>query len=205
MSLLANASPADRLEALGRGTSLRRKPAAGPTQLTARHHPLISYMIDGCQHPGLLARIKREKAVINEAGEPVIASISPEVGEPLTLIEAADLLRIRRRNARELHGLPIFQKAYNAAIEAYRNGERAASVRTMVEVRDAPGAGKAADRKVQLTAAAMLLGEVGGRGETNVVVNNAIGIQQVPGIVIDLRDDDDIEAGLPLAGARDDD
>lgn len=200
MSLPAPA--ADRFEALGRGASLRRKPPSGPSHLTTRHHLLISYMIDGCQHPDLLARIKRQKAVIDETGEPSIAMVSPEVGEPLTLIEAADLLRIRRRNARELHGLPIFQKAYNAAIEAYRNGERAASVRTMVEVRDDPGLGKAADRKVRLTAAAMIMGEAGNSGSTNVVVNNTVGIQQTPGIVIDLRDDDETDASIPHEGGR---
>ena len=193
----------NRLEALGRGSSLRRKPPGGPTELTARHHLLISYLIDGCQHPALLARIKREKAVISEVGEPVIALVSPDVGEPLTLIEAADLLRIRRRNARELHGLPIFQKHYNAALEAYRNGERAASLRTMVEVRDAPGLDKAADRKVRLTAAAMIMGEAG-NSAANVTIHNTIGVQQVAGMVIDLRDDDEIEAGIPLAGGRQD-
>jgi hypothetical protein len=139
MSLPAVKPPADRLEALGRPKLPRRKPDGGPPALTAKHKLLIAYMIDGCQHPGLLARIKRQKAIISEAGEPAIAMVSPEVGEPLELIEAADVLRIRRRNARELFSTPIFRRAYNAALDEYRDGEKAASLRTMVEVRDDPG------------------------------------------------------------------
>lgn len=190
-------TPANRLEALGRPD--RRKPSGGPAVLTARHHLLIGYMVDGCQHPDLLARIKREKPVLNEAGEPVLALMSPDVGEPLTLIEAADLLRIRRRNARELFGLPIFRSAYNDALERYRNGERAASLRTMVEVRDAPGLDKAADRKVRLTAALAIMGEAGNSGTNVNITNHVAGVQTVAGMVIDLRDDDDeIEAGMPI-------
>ena len=173
----------DRLERLGH--PLRRKPAGGPRELTPRHRLLISYMIDGVAHRSILARITRPRAVIDEAGNPAIRDVSPEPYEPLTLIEAADLLRIRRRNARELMTLPIFRDAYELELQRYRNGEKAASLRTLVEVRDDEGAGKAADRKVRMAAAQAIMGEgEGNRGGTT--VNVSVGTRITAGIVVRL-------------------
>lgn len=180
--------PVDRLEALGR-KSPRRKPDGGPPELTPRHKLLISYMTDGCGHESICKRIEVERPIMTEEGVAVVKR-HPKPHEPLSLLEAADLLRIRRRNARELMTLPVFQRAYNEELKRYRDGERAASLRTLVEVRDDPGLGKAADRKVRVGAAMALLGEAGNTGPT---VNVSVGAPFVAGVVIDLRDPDDIE------------
>ena len=173
----------DRLEKLGH--PLRRKPAGGPRELTPRHRLLIEYMIDGVAHRSVLARITtRRRAVIDEAGNPAIRDMSPEPYEPLTLIEAADLLHTRRRNARELMTLPIFRDAYELELQRYRNGEKAASLRTLVEVRDDEGAGKAADRKVRMAAAQAIMGE--GEGSRGTTVNVSVGTRITAGIVVRL-------------------
>ena len=175
--------PGDRLEKLGRHP-LKRKPEAGPPELTARHRLLIEYQIYGCPHRSACQRITRPKAVLDDAGQPVIADVPVEPGEPLSLEEAADLLGIRRRNARELTRTVIFQRAYAAELQAFREGEKIRSMHRVVAIRDDAGAGKAADKKVQLAAAGMILGEDAGPRAPSVVVN--VGTQITAGIVVRL-------------------
>ena len=183
-------APSNRMDALGRGGGERRKPEGGPPALTARHKLLISYMVDGCGHQSICDRTWIERPVAVEGGTAMLRR-HPKPHEPLKLLEAADLLRIRRRNARELVTTPIFKAALEQEMTRYRDGERIASVQTLVEVRDDPGLGKAADRKVRLQAAGLLLGEVGG-GRTT--VNVSVGGQHITaGIVLDLRDDDETD------------
>ena len=182
--------PLDQLAAVGRGSD-RRKPDSGPLALTARHRLLICYLIDGCGHQSLCDRIWVERPVATAEGTAKIRR-RPYANEPLGLLEAAELLRIRKRNARELMTLPIFQREYNAELQRYRDGERAASLRTLVEVRDEPGQNKAADRKVRMQASQVLLGETGGAGAS--VTVNVGGMPLVAGVVIDMREDDEIEA-----------
>ena len=176
----------NRLERLGHGAP-RRKPEGGPKELTARHKLLISYMIDGCGHRSICDRIWVKRNIMVD-GLVAVVTRRPQPGEPLSLIEAADLLRIRRRNARELMTLPIFKRAYDEEIQRFREGERAASLHTLVAVRDDEGCGKAADRKVRMQASMALLGEIGSNATT--VNVNVGGTHITAGIVIDLRDDE---------------
>ena len=182
--------PANRMDALGRGANERRKPEGGPPALTARHRLLISYMVDGCGHQDLCDRVWIERPVAVEDGTALMRR-HPKPHEPLKLLEAADLLRIRRRNARELVTTPIFKAALEEEMRRYRDGERIASVQTLVEVRDDPGLGKAADRKVRLQASMALLGEIG--GGTSVNITNNLGVAIAPGYILDLEERDDEE------------
>jgi hypothetical protein len=171
----------DRFEALGYKAP-RRKPEGGPKELTPRHQLLVEYMVFGCQH-AFVRQITRPVQEIDQSTGKIITVQKPiEPGEPLTLIEAADLLRIRRRNARELSTFPIFQRAYATELQRLRDGEKARSVHTMIEIRDDRGLGKAADRTVRLKASQAILGEGDGNRQPNVQVN--VGV--TAGYVIDL-------------------
>lgn len=185
MSLPA-AEPGNRLERMGQ-SSVSRKPEGGPKELTPRYRLLVEYQIDGSPHADLLQRVKRPKAVIDDAtGLPVIREVPVEPGVPLTLIEAADVLRIRRRNARQLTKTRAYQDHMAAELQSFRDGERARSFHTMVEIRDDPGFGKAADRKVRLNASQMLLGE-GDGNRAGPTVNIYNGGQKITaGVVIRL-------------------
>lgn len=128
-------------------------------------------MTEGCQH-SFVSRIKRAETRIEEDGTKVTTERSLRPGEPLGLIEAADLLRIRRRNARQLSRSTIFQAELGKATQEFRDGQKLRSLQTMADIRDEPGDGKAADRKVRLQAATALLGEDAGRkGNAGVTVN----------------------------------
>ncbi len=146
------------------------KPAGGPPSLTKRHQAFIRYLVFGLEQ-----RYPRWPDV--------------EPFTPLDINTAADVACLRRKNARDLFNWPIFLASYNAAVAALRKNEHARSLHTMIAIRDDPGLGKAADRKVQLTAAAALIGEANGKPSNTVNVN--IGATQITaGIVIDLRDDE---------------
>ena len=178
----------DRLKSLGY-KPLRRKPEGGPKVLTPPMKLLAEYMVFGCPY-NFVRRITRPVAQVDgKTGEITTVQKPVEPGEPLSLIEAADLLRIRRRNARELVTFPIFQREYAAQLQRLRDGEKAASVHTLMEVRDDKGLGKAADRKVRMQAALAVLGEGEGNRGTTVNVTTAVGVQVRPGLVLRLPAD----------------
>ena len=115
----------------------------------------------------------------------------------MTLIEAADCLRIRRRNARQLSQTSIFQTELAKVTHEFREGQKLRSLQTMADIRDEPGDGKAADRKVRLQAATALLGEDAGRkGNAGVTVNVAV----TPGYVIG-RNSREPQPGPPIIEA----
>ena len=138
------------------------------TTLDARAKLVVEYMTHGVSHP-LLARR---------------TNLPP--GTPLTLTQAGELAGFRRRRARQLQDSPAFQTAIAASVAKLRSGEAARSVHTIIATRDAPGDGKAADRKVQLQAAQALLGEGGNRTAVSVTVNNTV----QPGYTIIYPSDD---------------
>lgn len=156
----------NRLERLGYNF---KKPAV-LKELAPKHRLLIDYIVNGCPHESAANLIGRN------------------AGEPLELIEAADLLHIKRRNARQLAKEPVFQRALAAELQSFREGHKAEALREVVRVMRADGQGKAADRKVKLTAASMLLGDaIAQQGQTNVSVQVGVGVAvQTPGYVIDL-------------------
>lgn len=175
-------TPANRLERLGHRSTVSRKPPGGPPALTRRHLKLIDYMVNGCPDRDILAHIKRAVTTI-EDGVQVTRMVSPEPGTPLELIEAADLLHIRRRNARSLSALPLFQKHLAKAVDDLRLGHTAEAMRTVIDVMRDPGFGKAADRKVQLEAADRILQRDSGTNISLQITNN---VQMTAGVVIRL-------------------
>lgn len=158
-------------------------------QLTARHHLLVEYMVHGLGHPSLCTRTEVVDCYDTKTGEPQMRH--PKVGEPLDLLAAAEVLRIKRRNARALSGQGAFQRLLAKETQAFREGARARATRRMVSLIDEPGQGKAADRKVQLAASLATLGEMGS-SSPSVVINNNVNAPLTAGVVIDLRTDDEI-------------
>jgi hypothetical protein len=144
------------------------KPVGGPTELTPVMRLLIEYMVHGLPRPN--------------PGWPAIAP-----GEPLTVEQAADVLRIRRRNARDLIRQPLVEREMAKAVQALRTGATPRAMRRIVGLVDEKGEGAAADRKVQLEAAKTVLGVEATKGASvSVTVNNQTNVS--PGYVIDLSE-----------------
>lgn len=175
------AASANRLQVLGHEQSpSRRKPIV---ELDAKGKLLIEFMVEGCRHDWI-TRYTR----LSPTGEDPERRIPIEPGWPLTLSEAADALRIRRRYARWLASQPVFQRALAEALQAFREGHKAEALHTVVGVMRDRGEGTAADKKVQLQAAGMVLGEPdSARGGVTVNVSNNVGVQLRAGIVIRAR------------------
>jgi hypothetical protein len=154
--------PANRLQRLG--YNVPRNVGRPLTTLDARQRLIIEYMTHGCAHDRL------------------VKPFGFDTGVPLSLDQAADVVGIRRRNARNLSKTPIFAKALAKANADLRNGAHTKAIHRMIDLIDEPGAGKAADRKVQLAAAQAVIGEEGKAGTT---VNVNVAQQQItPGYVI---------------------
>lgn len=138
-------------------------------ELNATSKLLAEYMVTGCPHDSLAKRV-------GKLG-----------GEPLTLIEAGEVLGMRRRQARFISEQPVWHKYHASLLQAFREGHKAEALRTVVQVMRADGENKAADRKVKLTAASMLLGDaIAQQGQTQVNVQVGVGVAVTPGYVIDL-------------------
>ncbi len=169
-------SNGDRLNALGYKLASKRKPLEA---LDARGKLLVEYQIYGCPHEWI-----RQYTRLAPVGEDPWRRIPIEPGWPLTLEEAADALRIKRRNARWISRQPVFQRELAEQLQTLRNGMKARAVLAQGEILDDRGDGAAADRKVRLQAAQAILGEDNRDRSVNVTVNN--GVQLTAGIVVRL-------------------
>lgn len=170
------------------GSAVAQRPQRQPRrkqpfkELNADAKLLADYMVNGCPHDSLAKRVDKL------------------AGEPLTLIEAGQVLGMRRRQARFIAEQPVWHKYHAGLLQAFREGHKAEALRTVVQVMRAEGEGKAADRKVRLTAAAMLAGDsIAQPNQTNVSVNVGVGVAVTPGYVIDLSGD---AAGNPDKAAH---
>ncbi len=123
----------------------------------------------GCDKPHILNGLTRESRTIDEeTGATIITPVLVKPGVPLTLDEVARVLHLKKRYIRQLLALPIVQNALAVEVQRLRTGEHArASIHTLLEIRDDPGHGKAADRKVRMQAAESILGEREGSRGTN--------------------------------------
>ena len=163
-SQLATAREPDRLVKRGYPKTPRKViQDLNPTQKL-----FLEYLLIGCSKTDLCAQI----------------NVQPYV--PLTIEQAADLTRLRRRYARWLFGQTAFKREYNRGIDNIRGGARVAAVRTQIELMNDRGDGSAAAGTLRLKASQALLGdESKASGSTvNIAVNTAIQLQ--PGIVIRL-------------------
>lgn len=141
------------------------------TSLTPKHRLLIEYMVWGCPHATLSARVGHRP------------------GTPLTVEEAGCVIGMRIRAARWVSFQPLFEAELARAMRAFRNGAQPEAFRTILDVMRDPGENKAADRKVRLQAAQSLLGEhIAQPNQTNINVGVKVGVQTTvtPGMVIDL-------------------
>lgn len=165
----ANALPAPkettRLEKRGYAPKTARKPIV---ELTATQRLFLQYVLYGCDKRDLCEQV----------------GVRPF--EPMSVEQAADLCRIRRRFARWLFEQTAFKRAYAAGLEAIRSGYRVKALQTQGEIMQDAGDGSAAFAAVRLKASQALMGDSEGRGGTqvNVQVNN--GPTLMPGVVIRL-------------------
>ena len=106
-------------------------------------------------------------------------------GQPLNPLVAGDMLRMRRSRVRTLLKEPAWHKAMAAEVAKIKSGASVRAVNRIVETIDEVGADKAADRKVRLEAAAMILGDAVGKSAPSVNVNVQTNVV-TPGYVIDL-------------------
>lgn len=148
-----------------RSPSYKARRASPDFELGVRHEEFAKLMAHGSDN----ARVKR---------------LGLPQNEPLTVEQAAQVVGLRIKNAREITRTPAFQKLMLSLVAAVRTGELARSVATMIEVRDAKGEGTAADRKVRLDASKALVGEADKSLTVNVAVQNNLGIQVKAGFVI---------------------
>jgi hypothetical protein len=174
-------APRNRLQVLGHERASKKKPL---TVLDAKAKLLIEYLTTGCPHAWISQYTRAAPSEFDpDARRPL------EPGEPLKLEEAADILRIRRRHARWIMSQPIAQKELAVQLQTLRDGHRAEALNTVVAVMREKGEGTAADRKVSLQAASMILGDQVGTPPAKPSVNVNVGLSLQPGIVIRLPAD----------------
>jgi hypothetical protein len=149
-------------------TSYKQRRAAGEVALTERHERLAEIMVFGLDAP--------------DDRLPEVA-----VGQPLTLEEAAVALSLKRRNARQIFGLPAFRKMLNEKIVELRTSAHPRMIRNMIDIANDPGEGTAADRTVRLKASLAVLGEQAKDGGVTVNVGVQANVANIrPGYVLDL-------------------
>jgi hypothetical protein len=171
-------APRNRLQVLGHERASKKKPLI---ELDAKARLLLQYVTVGCEHDWISQYTRACPTEFDpDARRPL------EKGEPLRLEEAADVLRIRRRHARWIAGQKVFQHELAKALQQMRDGHRAEALNTVVAVMRDRGDGKAADKKVQIQAASMILGDQVGPSPAKPNVQVNVGLSLQPGIVIRL-------------------
>jgi hypothetical protein len=157
------ATPGNRLKRLDAKYRAPEKLA----KLQPRHLLLIQYMIHGISSPVRCRQLRIG------------------VDQPLSLIEAADAARVRRREARRISVDPLFHQALHQELKSYRESLHPEAIRTIAAIMNDPGDGSAASKTVQLKASTTLLGEnASGNGGTNVQINLGGAGKITAGIVI---------------------
>lgn len=164
-----------------------RAPLVRDTDLAPKHRLVVEYMVHGVEHTTLARRVERDFPICDpETGMKIGNERRPvPLGEPLTLAEAATVIGMKQRTARLLASQPAFQRLLARETEAFRNGAKARAWRNVDAIAHNPGAGKAADRKVQLAASLSVIGEPSGGPSVSVTVNNST-THIAPGIVVRL-------------------
>lgn len=167
---------ANRINSLGYRSANPRK---NLTALDARGLLLVEYMTCGCPHDWIRQYTRKAPT-----GEEPDRHVPIEPGWPLTLEEAADALRIKRRNARWISRQPVFQRELAEQLQALRNGMKARALIAQGEILEDKGENTAADRRVRLQASQTILGEESRQSPVSVTVNNNVPL--TAGIVIRL-------------------
>ncbi len=130
-----------------------------------------------------------ELTIWGTSDEQECAKVGVEPGTPLSIEQAADIVGLRRRNARFIATQRLFREAVATELDAFRTGMKGKALRRIAELVDEKGENSAADRTVQLKAAQSLLGE--GSGGVSVNVGVGVGVQSGGG-----SDDVPLRAGV---------
>jgi hypothetical protein len=140
------------------------------SKLQPRHQLIIQYMMHGVSSPVRCRQLRIG------------------VDQPLSLVEAADAARVRRREARRIALDPLFRQALDRELKAFRESKHAEAIRTISAIMSDPGDGSAASKTVQLKASTTLLGEnASGGGGTKVEINlGGDGQRLTAGIIVRL-------------------
>jgi len=146
----------------------RKQPLA---ELGPKHEQVLSLLVHGIEH---------RDSRINGGDHPV--------GQPLSVAQVADLLKVRRAYVRDLMSDALFKTKYNAALSDARVALAPAAIAKIGELIEWKGEGKAADANVALNASKTALGEDAKGFSVNVQVNNQTNIANAirPGYVLDL-------------------
>jgi AraC-like DNA-binding protein len=150
--------------------------------LTNRHQAYVAAMVFGVDDPGGLTRKAHRIVPATEETPEHVEEYdrSVDAGEPLTLEECAAVFGVRRRQLRDLLGMPLFGSAMAKALQERKTGEKARSLHVAAVIRDDDSDKSAASRKTRLDACKVFLSEPEQRS-LSVTVQNSI---QVPGYVI---------------------
>jgi hypothetical protein len=170
-------APKNRLQVLGHQRASKKLPLK---ELDAKARLLLQYVTVGCEHDWIS---QYTRACPNEFDADARRPL--EKGEPLRLEEACDVLRFRRRHGRWIASQRVFQHELSKALQQMRDGHRAEALRKVVDVLRDDGDGSAAMKKVQLSAASMILGDAVGPAPREPVQVN-VGVQLTAGIVVRL-------------------
>ncbi len=148
-----------------------KTPRKSVGELSPNQRLFLEYLVHGCRHSDLCKQIH----------------VEPHT--PLTIEQAADLIRIRRRYARWLFEQPEFRREYGKAVQALKNASHIEAVKKQIEIMRHVGDGSAADKAIALKASQALLDDGYNKNspQMNIQLNNHIQLQ--PGIVIRLRGD----------------
>lgn len=158
------------------------KALMGPLkELTTKHRLLLQYVVHGVDKPHLVDYITRKSPTEDDPDR----TRPLKTGEPLRIEEAAQVLGMRIKHARHLFAQPVFLKAYNAEIEAIRDGAKLQAIKRVVDL-VTEGDGSAAFAKVNLAAAAAILGETVNKGSQPQALTVNVGVQMSAGVVVRL-------------------
>jgi len=148
-----------------------RTPRKAINELNGVQKLFLEYVVHGCSKPDLCDQI----------------NVEPHT--PLTIEQAADLTRLRRRFARWLFEQPAFRREYGKAVQSIKTGAHVEAVRKQIEIMRHVGEGSAADKAIALKATQALLDSGEGKGGTsvNIQLNNSVTLNA--GVVIRLPSD----------------
>jgi hypothetical protein len=136
---LEAAAPVPAMADLAEQSLYKQKRAAGKVSLPPKGRLLVEYLVHGADTPQS-----------REMGLPT--------DRPLSLGEACKLLRLRKRNARQLLATPEAERLMVAAIASLRNGSKGRAMAKIIELVERPVV-SAADGSLALDAARTVLGE----------------------------------------------
>lgn len=162
---------------------LVKKPSGPLRELTDKQLKLADYMVNGGPDYAVQDLMRWSPT---EDDPSAMRPIKPF--EPLRLEEAAKAIFMSIKSAKQLFKEPIFQRALALELNSVREAAKPNALRRVVALVDEEGENKAADRKVMLQAAQMLLGDAVGPSHDgkSQAVNVNVGVTLQAGIVIRL-------------------